>query len=109
MSKVMESIVNQQLMNFLERNSILSTNQYGFRRNIGTHDLLTKLQYEWNMCSGLGGCTRVVAVDIAGAFDRVWHEGLLHKAHCYGLHGKLLNWLESYLCGRQLTVACARW
>lgn len=104
MSKVMEAIVNRQLMNFLERHSILSSNQFGFRRNIGSHDLLTKLQFEWNRSAGSGGCTRVLAVDIAGAFDRVWHKGLLHKAQCYGISGTLLRWLQSYLSGRQLTV-----
>ena len=29
------------------------------------------------------GATRVVALDISKAFDRVWHAGLLHKLQSY--------------------------
>ena len=41
MSKVMESIINSQIMNHLERYGLLSPNQFGFRRRIGAADLLT--------------------------------------------------------------------
>ena len=49
----------------------------------------------------------MVAVDIAGAFDRVSHPGVLHKAACYGLNGSLLNWLTSYPSQRKLKVVIA--
>ena len=54
-SKVMESIVNRQLTNHLDRHHLLSTRQYGFRRGLGTADLLTALQHEWAQASGSGG------------------------------------------------------
>ena len=41
-------------------------------------------------------------VDIAGAFDRVSHAGVLHQAGCCGVSGDLLIWLMSYLCDRHL-------
>lgn len=74
----METIVNLQLVNFLERNKVLPSSQFGFRRRRGTADLLTALQHEWVQTVAGGGCVPVVAVDIAGAFDRVSHVGLLH-------------------------------
>ena len=46
LSKVMESIVNSQFVNFLERHRLLNTRQDGFRRGTGAADLLTVLQYE---------------------------------------------------------------
>ena len=42
-SKVMESIVNQQIVNFLEREVVFSESQFGFRTKRGTSDLLTAL------------------------------------------------------------------
>ena len=39
-SKVLESIVNHQLCNFLVRHRILSQHQFGFRARLGTSDLL---------------------------------------------------------------------
>jgi len=101
-SKVMESVVNRQLMNFLESSRTLSRNQFGFRRFLGTSDLLTALHNEWIQVLNNGGCVRLLAVDIAGAFDRVSHRGLLHKLEAYGVHGPLLNWLRSYLTGRTI-------
>ena len=68
LSKVMESIANSQLVNFLERHRLLNTRQYGFRRGTGAADLLTVLQYEWANVMAEGGATQAVAVDIAGGF-----------------------------------------
>jgi hypothetical protein len=38
-----------------------------------------------------------VFLDIANAFDWVWHAGLLHKFRCFGISGKIVEWLEFYL------------
>ena len=43
-------------------------------------------------------------MDISKAFDRVWHEGLIFKLKSYGIEGKLLKWLESYLINRKQRV-----
>ena len=46
----------------------------------------------------------VLALDIDGAFDRVWHEGLLKKLDSMGVAGKSLELLRDYLTGRQMNV-----
>ena len=100
----MEAIINRSLMGFLERRHILTTNQYGFRSGLGTQDLLTLLHHRWSTVATGGGAVRVVAVDIAGAFDRVSHLGVIHKAQQYGVSGMLLAWLRDYLLDRRLSV-----
>ena len=55
-SKVMESVINQQLVNFLECNSVFSANQFGFRARLGTQDLLAALHHEWIQSVNKGGC-----------------------------------------------------
>lgn len=104
LSKIMEAIINRSLMNFLENNSILSPNQFGFRRGLSTQDALTLLNHRWSTITANGGAVRVVAVDIAGAFDRVSHIGLLHKLQQNGIQGHLLSWLGDYLKNRTLDV-----
>ena len=105
LSKVFESIVNTQLVNYLDHHRLLSENQYGFRKRLGTSDLLTALHHEWVDTVGSGGYVRVLAVDIAGAFDRVSHPGLLHKMTSFGVSGLLHSWLQSYLSDRSIKVA----
>ena len=48
--------------------------------------------------------TFVVALDIAGAFDRVWHQGLIVKLRSLGVCGPLLHLIEDYLQQRVLQV-----
>jgi len=43
-------------------------------------------------------CTCMLFCDISKTFDRVWHTGLTHKFHQYGINGNLLNWQINYLC-----------
>ena len=100
----MEGIVNSQVVNHLERNRLLPDSQYGFRRGRGTADVLTALQNEWVQAVPNGGSAQVIAVDIAGVFDRVSHTGLLYKAERAGIRGTLLTWLQDYLHSRQLKV-----
>ena len=46
----------------------------------------------------------MVALDIAGAFDKVWHRGLLEKLRAKGIQGGLLQLLGNYLEDRSLSV-----
>ena len=101
-SMVMETIVNHSVTNFLERNSILSPCQLGFRGGLSTADLLTKLHQEWSKSLESGGAAHVLAIDIAGAFDKVSHPGVLHKAKCYGIRGPLFTCPRSYLENKQI-------
>ena len=44
------------------------------------------------------------SLDIKGAFDKVWHNGLHTKLKSKGVSGALLRWLQSYLSERSMTV-----
>ena len=50
------------------------------------------------------GATRIVALDISKAFDRVWHAGLLHKLKSYGISGQIFGLIFSFLSNRRLQV-----
>ena len=39
-------------------------------------------------------------LDISKAFDKVWHEGIIHKLKCNGISGNLLMFFENYLLNR---------
>ena len=84
-SKVFEKLVNNRIVDHLEKCGFCSDFQYGFRFSRSTADLLTvvsdRIARAFNRC----GVTRAVALDISKSFDRVWHGGLLHKLKSYGI------------------------
>ena len=52
-----------------------------------------------------GKQTDVLLLDFSKAFDTVLpHKRLLKKLDHYGVHGQLMKWIESWLCGRPQTV-----
>lgn len=59
----------------------------------------------WNQLLDEGCDTYVTALDIAGAFDRVWHRGIIAKLHSLGIDDKLLSLLHDYRKGRSLQAA----
>jgi hypothetical protein len=104
-SKVMERYITHHLVRHLEANNLLSESQFGFRRGHSTlHPLLVLHQ----LCAdGLDRLQEVylTALDIAGAFDSVWHKRLLLKCKAMGICGKLLAWLADYLFERKQVVS----
>ncbi|XP_052750997.1 uncharacterized protein LOC128200723 [Galleria mellonella] len=102
LSKVMERIVNAQLLKYLEDHDLLSDRQYGFRHSRSTGDLLVYLTHRWASAIESQGEALAVGLDIAKAFDRVWHRGLLSKLPYYGLPDSLCKWVASFLSGRRI-------
>ena len=48
--------------------------------------------------------TDVINLDFAKAFDMVPHKRLIHKLRAYGIRGKVLNWIKSFLSHRRQKV-----
>ena len=84
-SKVFEKLVNNRIVDHLEKCGLFSDFQYGFRSSRSTADLLTVVSDRIARAFNRSGATQVVALDISKAFDRVWHAGLLHKLKSYGI------------------------
>ena len=103
-SKIFECFVQQQLLGFLEDNDLLNDCQYGFRHSRSTGDLLSVITNHLNMALDRRGEARVVVLDISKAFDKVWHTGLLHKLHSYGVSGRMLAIISAFLSNRKLKV-----
>ena len=78
-SKVFEKLVNNRIVDHLEKCDLFSDFQYGFRSSWSTADLLTVVSDRIARAFARSGATRAVALDVSKAFDRVWHAGLLHK------------------------------
>ena len=62
------------------------------------------LSRDWQDSLDNGLDTLIVALDIAGVSDRVWHAGLLEKLRAKGIQGHLLILMGNYLHDRSLYV-----
>lgn len=104
LSKVLESIISNRLTAHLDKHYLLCTRQFAFRKGHSASDLHTLLTNKWSSALDQGRATAVVALDIEGAFDRVWHGALVEKLRTIGVAGELLELLRNYLEKRYLRV-----
>ena len=104
LSKVFEKLEKNKIVDHLEKCSLFSDFQYGFRSSRSTADLLTVVSDRIASSFNRSRATRAVALDISKAFDRVWHAGLLHKLKPCGISGQIFGLISSFLSNRQLQV-----
>ena len=103
-SKVFEKVVNNRIVDHLEKCGLFSDFQSGFRSCQSTADLLTVVSDRIARAFNRSRATQAVALDIYKAFDRVWHTGLLYKPKSYGISGQIFGLISSFLSNRRLRV-----
>ena len=54
------------------------------------------------------GDSKVVALDISKAIDRVWHQGLISKVKNYGVGNTFIRWLSDFLCNHSIQAVIDR-
>lgn len=103
-SKILEKVVHHRLTKFLDKNNVLYSGQYGFRKHRSTNDAI--LDLTGNVVDALdkGMFTIGVFLDMSKAFDSIEHDTLFKKIEHYGIRGTTLQWLKSYLSNRHLQV-----
>ena len=87
-NKVFEKLVNNRIVDHLEKCGLFSDFQYGFRSSRSTADLVTVVSDRIARAFNKSGTTQAEALYISKAFDRVWHACLLHKLRSYGTSGQ---------------------
>jgi retron-type reverse transcriptase len=103
-SKILEKIVQINLVNHLEINKLLFPHQYGFLKNKSTEHTLLHIVNHISESLNAGNYTIGVFLDLKKAFDVVNHDILLAKLPKYGIADTALDWFRSYLSGRSQIV-----
>ena len=102
--KILERLICHRIRHHLEINNLLSVNQHGFRERRScesqiiqvVHDIITSLDSK---------CTvDIMYFDFSPAFDVVPHSFLIQKLKKYGIMGKILKWIKSFLLKRRQRV-----
>ena len=90
-----------RLINFFNKNSIITSHQFGFRSGFSTEMALLELTRKIAEAADGKQFTVAVFLDLSKAFDNIDHEILINKLFLYGIRGTPLKWFESYLFDRQ--------
>ena len=102
--KVLERMVNQRLVWYLEKNGLLNNAQSGFRKHRSTSDHL--VQMERYVRDAFANKQHAVAVffDLEKAYETTWKYGIMKDLHRIGLKGRLPTFIGQYLEDRQFQV-----
>ena len=102
--KILESLIRDQMLSHLTEQRLLSEHQHGFRPKRSCSTQLLEVLDAWTRELECGNPVDVVYLDFQKAFDSVPHLRLLSKLRSYGITGKLLDWIASFLTGRKQQV-----
>jgi len=105
LSKIFEILMCNRMKGYIERFSLLSRSQFGFRQGSSTTDAIT--QFLDCVCAAVDSREYLVSVfiDFQKAFDTVDHSILIRKLHALGFRGPVNDWLRSYLSNRMQCVS----
>ena len=103
-SKIIETIIKDQLMYYLMNNKLISRHQHGFHSRHSTCTQLLECINEWSIALNENKSVDVLNLDYSHAFDSVIHRKLLAKLKMYEIYDALLSWISAFLTGRSQSV-----
>ncbi len=100
LGKIYERIAVSRLQHFMQSNGLYDQYQYAYQQNRNITQAI--MFFSLNVLKGFkeGKDTLAAFIDLAGAFDNVWRQGLIFKLYEAGLRGRLFMYVVSYLTGR---------
>ena len=102
--KMMERLVKEQMINYMERNNLITNAQHGFRNGRSPQTNLIEFINRTTKWIDEGRSFDIVYFDFAKAFDKVCHERLMMKLEQMGVSGRARVWLQDWLSGRKQRV-----
>ena len=100
-SKVLEIVINQQVLRYFEENHLLPKSQHGFRHMRSTFSAVAAMHETWLK---KGHSQAVTFSDLSAAFDTLSSDIFCSKIKLYGFNEKSISWFRSYLTNRQQVV-----
>ena len=107
MSKLLESHVARQLINYLTTAGLLPDLQSPYRAHHSTETAVLNVLADILRAVDSGDLSVLTLLDLSAAFDTVDHGTLLHRLRVsYGFDGAVINWFAPYLHDHTQLVRC---
>lgn len=107
-SKLIERLMYNRLLCFLNKYHLLYDYQFGFRKGYSTSLALFEVIEMIHKELENRGRVMGIFMDLQKAFDTVNFDILLHKLSNYGVRGHLCNWFRTFLYGRRISTAVGK-
>ena len=94
--KLMERIINVNLLGYLHQHKLISKAVHGFLSRRSTTTNLLETINDWSLIISNRRIASTVYIDFSRAFDSVYHYKLFCKLRSLGIEGNLLSWIISF-------------
>ena len=102
--KLLEKIVNQRLIWFLEQSYYLTPEQCGFRKNKGTYNCLSKIHAEIQNTYSENQYLGMISLDLMKAYDTTWKPHILNSLTKVLSQNQMFNFISNFLKTRTFQV-----
>ena len=103
-SKLLERLMYNRLLSFINKYKLLYSYQFGFRAEHSPNLAMIFLVDKISNALEKGDYVLGLFLDFSKAFDTVNHDILFIKLEHYGIRGLALEWFRSYLSERKQFV-----
>ena len=102
--KVMETIIYNNIIEHCDNLKLIDDAQHGFRKKHSTVSNLIEMinDVTHNIDNKLN--VDLITIDFSRAFDSISQSKLIQKLEAYGISGKILLWIKSFLTNRTFNV-----
>lgn len=107
-SKLLEKMIQAQMVKYLNDNDIIPIYQSGFRKGHSCTTALLKITNDIVVGFDNNKCTTMVFLDMSKAFDSINFDLLLAKLSYYNFNIRSINWFKNYLYDRCQMVRLCR-
>ena len=102
--KIMETLVRDSVIEYMNKNKLFTNKQYGFISKRSTSLQLLEVLDQWTEALDEGKNIDCIYMDYQKAFDTVPHRRLLGKLETYGIKNPILGWIKGFLGDRKQRV-----
>ena len=95
LAKLFNTILNNRLIKFLEKNKIICDNQIGFKRKARTSDHIFIINTLFRKFCKSNKKLYLCFIDFSKAYDTVWQEALMLKLLRIGVKGKFFGTIKA--------------
>ncbi len=101
---MLESLIKDKIVSYLERHSLIRESQPGFRNKRSYLSNLLSFYNDLFLAQDTARSLDIVYLDFQKAFDKVPHRKLMFKVKQLQIDGTSCNWVENWLSNRKQRV-----